>query len=151
MGKSYLTGFGLLFDLAREVAIAEGVRTPVPPVSLAVFCKFLSFRDRGSPKDLADAAYMLAHYEEALVSEMRFESSIPEELPYEMRGAYLAGKDLGRMIPPEASDLLRPLLISLQRLPGSVMLEAIRASRISRAEFNGLLDTFGAGLGLTSS
>jgi len=137
-----MAGFSVLFDLAREETIGKGIRAPVPPVPIAVFSKILTFLDRGFSRDLADAAYMLAHYEEVSVSERRFASYIPEELHYEMRGAFLTGQDLSQMI---------PFFERLQQPPDVVVNEAIRASRISHADFMDLLSAFGTGLGLPSN
>jgi len=145
-----MTGFGVLFGFAQEQAIGKGILAPVPPVPIAVFCKILTFLDRRFSRDLADAVYMLAHYEAVSVSERRFESYIPEDLPYEVRGAFLAGKDLSEMIPSEDSALLTPIVEVLQQPPDVVVNEAIRASRISQADFVGLLRAFFAGLRLPS-
>jgi predicted nucleotidyltransferase len=143
-----MTGFGILFDFAEEQTIGKGIGAPVPPVPIAVFCKILTFLDRGYSRDLADAAYMLSHYEEVSVSERRFESYIPEDLPYEVRGAFLTGKDLSGMIASEDSARLKPILEILRRPPDVVVNEAISASRISQVEFMALLPAFFAGLGL---
>ncbi len=145
-----MAGFSVLFDLAKEETIGKGISVPVPPVPVAVFCKILAFLDRGFSRDLADAAYMLAHYEEVSVGERRFESYLPGDLTYEMRGAYLAGVDLGQMIPSADSALLRPLFERIEQPPDVVVNEAIRASRISHADFMNLLCAFGTGLGLPS-
>jgi predicted nucleotidyltransferase len=145
-----MAGFGILFDFAEEQTIGKGISAPVPPVPIAVFCKFLTFLDREFSRDLADAVYMLEHYEEVSVSERRFDVDIPEDLPYEMRGAFVAGKDLSRMIASENSARLTPIVEILQQPPDVVVNEAIRASRISEAEFMGLLRAFFAGLELPS-
>lgn len=145
-----MTGFGILFDLAEEQTIGKGILAPVPPVPVAVFCKILTFLDRGFSRDLADAVYMLAHYEEVSVSERRFELCISEDLPYEMRGAFLAGKDLSGMIASEDSARLKPVIEILRQPPDVVVNEAIRTSRINQADFMALLRAFFAGLGLPS-
>jgi predicted nucleotidyltransferase len=145
-----MTGFGILFDFAEEQAIGKGILAPVPPVPVSVFCKILAFLDRRFSRDLADAVYMLAHYEEVSVSERRFELYIPEDLPYEVRGAFLAGKDLSEMIASEDSALVTPIVEILQQPSDVVVNEAIRASRINQADFMGLLRAFLAGLGLPS-
>ncbi|MFH1314023.1 MAG: hypothetical protein ABIJ00_12470 [Candidatus Eisenbacteria bacterium] len=142
-----MTGFGALFELAKEETIGKGIRVPILPVPAAVFSKILAFLDRGFSRDLADTAYMLAHYEEVSVSERRFESYVPEDLPYEVRGALLAGQDLCQLISSADSERLRPFFERLGHLPDAVVNEGIRASRISPTDFMDLLSAFGAGLG----
>lgn len=142
-----LTGFSTLFDFAEEETIGKGIRAPLPPIPVAVFCKILAFLDRGFSRDLADAVYMLAHYEEVSVSERRFESYVPEDLPYEVRGGFLAGKDLSQTITRADSELLRPLFEHLKQPPDVVVNEAVRSSRTGPTDFMDLLRAFGAGLG----
>jgi hypothetical protein len=93
---------------------------------------------------------MLSHYEEVSVSERRFELYIPEDLPYEVRGAFLAGKDLNEMIASEGSTLLAPIAEILRQPLDVVVNEAIRASRINQEDFMALLRALLAGLGLPS-
>ena len=101
------TGFDLLFAMATEEPISDSLSIPVIPLPLAVYSKVIAFLDRKASKDLTDIFYILSHYEEGTVSERRVDPDIPEVLPYETRGAYLLGRDLGGILPEDAKQLMQ--------------------------------------------
>lgn len=91
-----LSGFDRLFTNAVLIDIETDFRIPVVPLHLFVFTKMLAFLDRGVSqnitKDLEDIIFVLENYETQ--SERRFDTTIPSDIDYKARGAYLLGYDL---------------------------------------------------------
>lgn len=141
-----MVGFDTLFELAKPELIEESLSVPVVPLPLAVFSKMTAFLDSGKPKHLADIVYMLAHYEEATISERRYELTLPEDLAYEFRGAYLLGMDLRACMSSHVLADIAPFLDLMDDEENALVQAAIRAARVTGSEFTELMSAFRTGL-----
>ncbi|MFH1220375.1 MAG: hypothetical protein V1694_07955 [Candidatus Eisenbacteria bacterium] len=143
-----MSGFGRLFEFAKQERIAEGVWVPVAPVSLAVYSKIIAFQDRMEPTDLADIAYMLGHYEEISVSERRFEAGIPGGLTYDVRGAFLLGRELRQYVSPSEVQQVKSFCNLMDEPVSAAARGGIRIARLQVSEFADLVSAFKMGLGI---
>lgn len=141
-----MSGFEAMFELAKPERIGEGLSVPVVPLPLASYSKITAFLDSRRPKHLTDFIYMLVHYEEATVSDRRYDASLPPGLIYEVRGAYLVGTDLRGCISSLALAEITPFFDFVGGRGEAEVQEAVRAARLTASEFAELLAAFKAGL-----
>lgn len=146
-----MSGFDTMFELAKPERIGEGLSVPVVPLPLAVYSKVTAFLDCRRPKHLTDIIYMLAHYEEATISNRRYEPALPVALAYELRGAYLLGMDLRGCISSHVLAEIAPFFGLVDETAEAAVREAIRAARVTASEFAELVSAFKTGLQIGSS
>jgi len=93
-----LVGFGHVFNDAVERELAPGLRGRVVPLLVLALLKMVSYLDQrwARLKDLEDVAAIMDAYEEA--GERRFSDEVMDAaVDYTEAGAYLLGRDLGRL------------------------------------------------------
>ena len=145
--RMHVPGFEHLFRHAKMERISDRVSVPVIPLPLAVYTKILAFLNRRLKRDLVDVLYMLEHYEEIQLSERRYEEGVPDSMLYEMRGAFLIGKDLRPLLPDETLAHLAPFFRTVENPYAPDLQAAFRDRRMGVDGCVGLLRAFQEGLG----
>lgn len=138
-----LVGFDHVFNDAVEQDLAPGLKGKVVPLVVVALIKMVSYLDERwvRRKDLEDVAAIMNVYEEA--GERRFSDGVIDAaVDYAEAGAYLLGRDLGRLCAePDERDAVERFLrvISEQdsdavAIPGwpSHEVQNLRAERFAR-------------------
>ncbi|MBC8382791.1 MAG: nucleotidyl transferase AbiEii/AbiGii toxin family protein [Candidatus Cloacimonetes bacterium] len=98
-------GFDRLLENSIKIEIQPDLHIPVVPLHILLFTKILAFLDRGInrniTKDIEDILFIFQNYESLEMSERRFDITIPLEMNYEDRGAFLLGTDLKQYLQKE--------------------------------------------------
>ncbi|MBU0713397.1 hypothetical protein KJ762_15000 [bacterium] len=139
-------GFEKLFQYAKMESIVDDVMIPVIPLSLLVFTKILAYLDRKAPRDLQDILYVLEHYEEASVSERRFDVVSEDKLSYETSGAFLIAQDLKKVISNKESGIVHEFLCLFDDEYAEIVQLLVRESRKESAEILELFSAFRQGM-----
>jgi len=141
-----MTGFDILFRNTQEETLAEDLKIPVIPLSLLVFTKMIAYLDRRKIKDLQDILYVLEHYEEASISERRFDVLPAKGINYETSGAFLLGQDLKPFLTENELTIVREFLNLFKDEYTEVVQILARASRKNVDEIIELIRAFTRGL-----
>jgi predicted nucleotidyltransferase len=78
--------------------------------------KFFAWSDRQAYKDWDDLAFML-HYASDVVGDKIYEATVPDDLPFETRGAFVLGYDLGQQATEQERQKLEAVLQNLLQPP----------------------------------
>lgn len=106
-----VAGFRMLFSHAKPQTIAPGMEWLVTPLPLFIVLKILCYEERFFPRDLADIAFCLTHYEENIDDSRRFELVGETEGPnWDMAGAYLLGTEAREFMDSSVSSVVRVFL-----------------------------------------
>jgi predicted nucleotidyltransferase len=141
-----VTGFDILFKHTIEEWIAEDLEIPVIPLPLLVFTKMSAYLDRKAVRDLQDVLYVLEHYEEASISERRFDVLPDEEINYENSGALLLGLDLKPLLSESELGIVYEFLDLFKDEYTEAVQKLARASRKNVEEIIELVRVFKRGI-----
>lgn len=103
-------GLSEAFEHIDYVRLQKNVVVPVASLATLIFLKIIAFQNRNYSRDLVDIGFVLKHYEDIDFSERRFDATIPSDLDYEVRGAFLAGVDLKKSLKVEHQVLVHSFL-----------------------------------------
>jgi len=114
-GNEMITiGLKEAFATATSMEISPGLIVSVTSIPAFILLKIAAYTDRRYPRDLVDITYCLEHYEEAPLSDRRYElvGKFLQglTLKYEEAGAYLLGRDLSQIAEPESNEMVRSFL-----------------------------------------
>ena len=132
--KINVTGFDKLFKYAKLEKFADNLLIPVIPLPLFVYTKILAYTDRELTKDLEDITYCLQHYEEASVSERRFDIVGQLEISYEISGAYLLGKELSEILSVQEKEIVQNFINEIQDEYSPLILKFVSNDRERQKE-----------------
>ena len=111
-------GFDRLLQNSKLIEIQPGLNIPIVPLHILLFTKILAFLDRGInqniTKDIEDIIFIFQNYETLEMSERRFDATIPAEINYEDRGAFLLGIDLKQYLQKEEQGFVVSFLEHFQ-------------------------------------
>ncbi len=103
-----LTGIGLAFRHARLVPVASDFRVRGAPASVITILKMVAYLERPEErvKDLGDIGHVLEHYI-AEDDDRRYGTDVLDhELDFEDAGAFLLGRDVGRVAGSAERDVV---------------------------------------------
>jgi predicted nucleotidyltransferase len=104
-----------------------------------VALKLFAWLDRQATKDLDDLAFML-HYASDAVGDKIYEATVPDELPFETRGAFVLGYDLGQQALDQEKQRLEAMLQSLLQSPEYLVLSRLASRSLTEREHRAFLE-----------
>jgi predicted nucleotidyltransferase len=154
--KLSVLGFDTALRYAEQISLDEQTLT-VTSLPWLVGLKLFAWADRQAYKDLDDLAFML-QYASEVVGEQIYEATVPDELPFEARGAFVLGFELGQQALAQERQRLEAILQALLQPPEYLVLSRLASRSLTEREQRSFMEVtvrrFEAlelGLRLTSS
>jgi Uncharacterized protein conserved in bacteria len=153
-GSGYILnvfGFDRLLENSKRIEILPGLSIPIVPLHILLFTKILAFLDRGInqniTKDIEDILFIFQNYESLEINERRFDVTIPMEIDYEDRGAFLLGIDLKQYLQKEEQGFIVSFLEHFQDEFSTVIQKISKYDSGKSKEIYHMFDAFGKGFG----
>jgi len=145
-------GFDRLLENSIKIEIQPNLHIPVVPLHILLFTKILAFLDRGLnrniTKDIEDIIFIFQNYESLEMSERRFDATIPLEVNYEDRGAFLLGVDLKQYLQKEEQEFVVSFLEHFQDEFSTIIQKISKYDTAKSREIINLFDSFRKGFGV---
>jgi predicted nucleotidyltransferase len=136
--KLSVLGFDTALQHAEQLTFEQQTLT-VTSLPWLIGLKLFAWSDRGAYKDLDDLAFML-HYASEVVGDKIYETTVPDELPFEARGAFVLGDELGRQATAPERHKLETVLQKLLQPPEYLSLSRLVARSASEREQRVFMD-----------
>jgi predicted nucleotidyltransferase len=130
--KLSVLGFDTALRYAEQISLDEQTLT-VTSLPWLVGLKLFAWADRQAHKDLDDLAFML-QYASEVVGEQIYEATVPDDLPFEARGAFVLGYDLGQQALAQERQRLEAILQSLLQPPEYLVLSRLASRSLTERE-----------------
>ena len=130
--KLSVTGFDTALQHAEKISFEEQTLA-VTSLPWLVGLKLFAWSDRQAYKDLDDLAFML-HYASEVVGDRIYEATVPDELPFEARGAFILGDDLRQQALDQEKQRLEAILQSLLQPPEYLVLSRLASRSLTEHE-----------------
>jgi predicted nucleotidyltransferase len=131
-------GFDTALRHAEQILLEEQTLT-VTSLPWLVGLKLFAWADRQAYKDLDDLAFML-QYASEVVGEQIYEATVPDDLPFEARGAFVLGYDLGQQALAQEGQRLEAILQTLLQSPEYLVLSRLASRSLTEREHRTLLE-----------
>ena len=145
-------GFDRLLENTKKIEIQPDLHIPVIPLHILLFTKILAFLDRGInrniTKDIEDIIFIFQNYESLQISDRRFDATIPLEMNYEDRGAFLLGVDLKQYLEKEEQEFVVTFLEHLNDEFSTFIQKISKFDTAKSKEIVSLFDSFRKGFGV---
>jgi predicted nucleotidyltransferase len=136
--KLSVIGFDTALRNAEHVVFEKQTLT-VTSLPWLMGLKLFAWSDRQAYKDLDDLAFML-QYASEVVGEKIYEATVPDDLPFEARGAFVLGRELGQQATEQERRKLETVLQNLLQPPEYLSLSRLASRSLSEREQRVFMD-----------